>query len=49
MKIEIETKELAALINMIREQREVIGDTQMLADEIVKELPKKLASLNHRT
>lgn len=49
MKIEIDTKELAALINMIREQREVISDTQTLADKIIKELPKKLASFNHRT
>lgn len=50
MKIEIDTKELATLINMIREQREPIGNTQALAEEVVKGLPQKIASqLNLRT
>ena len=50
MKIEIETKELATLINMIREKREPIGNTQALAEEVVKGLPQKIASqLNLRT
>lgn len=50
MKIEIETKELATLINMIREQREPIGNAQVLAEEVVKGLPQKITSqLNLRT
>lgn len=50
MKIEIDTKELATLINMIREQREPVCDAQMLANEITKNLPKKVASyINLRT
>ena len=50
MKIEIDTKELATLINMIREQREPIGNTQTLAEEVVNGLPQKIASqFNLRT
>lgn len=50
MKIEIDAKELATLINMIREQREPVGNTQMLANEITKNLPQKVASyINLRT
>lgn len=50
MKIEINTKELATLINIIREQREPIGNTQALAEEVVKGLPQEIASqLNLRT
>lgn len=49
MKIEIDVKELATLINMIREQREPIGNSDDLAKTIKEKLPEKLASLNHRT
>lgn len=50
MKIEIDAKELATLINMIREQREPVGNAQALAEEVVKGLPQKIASrLNLRT
>lgn len=50
MKIEIDVKELVALICMVREQREPIGNTQAFAEEVVKGLPQKIASqLNLRT
>lgn len=50
MKIEIETKELTALLDYINGQREPIGNAQALAEEIVKGLPQKTASqLNLRT
>lgn len=42
MKIEIDTKELATLINMIREQREPIGNTNDLAKAIMENLPNKM-------
>ena len=50
MKIEIETKELTALLDYIKGQRDPIGNTQALAEEVVKGLPQKIASyLNLRT
>lgn len=50
MKIEIDTKELATLINMIREQREPVCDVQTLAKEIKENLPQKISErLNLRT
>lgn len=42
MKIEIDVKELAALINMIREQREVIGNSDDLAKTIMENLQNKM-------
>lgn len=44
MKIEIDIKELAALIDYIKGQRELIGDTKKFAEAISKELPQKIAS-----
>ena len=41
MKIEIDVKELATLINMIREQREPIGNADDLAKSIMENLPNK--------
>lgn len=50
MKIELDTKELAALIDMIREQRDPVCDARTFANEITKNLPQKLTSkLNLRT
>lgn len=50
MKIEIETKELTAFLDYIKGQRESIGNTQVLAEEVVKGLPQKITSqLNLRT
>lgn len=50
MKIEIETKELTAFLGYIKGQREPIGNTQVLAEEVVKGLPQKITSqLNLRT
>lgn len=50
MKIEIETKELTALLDYIKGQREPIGNAQVLAEEVVKGLPQKITSqLNLRT
>ncbi len=50
LKIEIETKELTALLDYIKGQREPIGNTQVLVDEVVKGLPQKITSqLNLRT
>lgn len=43
MKIEIDAKELATLINMIREQRELVGNTDDLAKEICKNFSQKMA------
>ena len=46
MKIEIETKELTAFLDYIKGQREPIGNTQVLAEEV----PQKITSqLNLRT
>ena len=42
MKIEIDVKELATLINMIREQREPIGNADDLAKSIMENLPNKM-------
>lgn len=42
MKIEIDIKELATLINMIREQRDSIGDVDDLAKSIMENLPHKM-------
>lgn len=50
MKIEIDVKELTALLDYIKGQREPIDNAQALAEEIVKGLPQKIASqLNLRT
>lgn len=43
MKIEIDTKELATLINMIREQRESVCNADSLAKEIKESLPQKIS------
>ena len=43
MKIEIDTKELATLINMIREQREPVGNADDLAKEICKNFSQEMA------
>mgnify|MGYP004609524249 CR=1 FL=1 len=49
MKIEIDVKELVALICMIREQREPVCNLDSLANEIAKNLPQKFASyINYR-
>lgn len=42
MKVEIDIKELATLINMIREQRKPIGDVDDLAKSIMENLPHKM-------
>ena len=50
MKIEIDVKELATLLDYLKGQRETIGNTQVLAEEVVKGLPQKITSqLNLRT
>lgn len=50
MKIEIDAKELTALLEYIKGQREPVGNTQALAEEVVKGLPQKIDSqLNLRT
>lgn len=43
MKIEIDAKELAILINMIREQREPVGNADDLAKEIRKNFSQEMA------
>ncbi len=43
MKIEIDTKELATLINVIREQRESVCNADSLAKEIKESLPQKIS------
>ena len=48
MKIEIDAKELAALIGYLREQRDHVGDADDLAKEIVKRLPDKIISQVNR-
>lgn len=48
MKIEIETKELTALLDYIKEQREPVGDIQSLAKELVRGLPQEVSLLSHR-
>ena len=42
MKIEIETKELTALIDYFKEQREPVGNTDDLAKSIMENLPNKM-------
>lgn len=42
MKIEIETKELTALLDYIKGQREPIGNTNDLVKSIVENLPNKM-------
>lgn len=42
MKIEMDIKELAALIDLIREQRDFVGSVDDLANEIAKSAPKKV-------
>lgn len=42
MKIEIETKELTALLDYIKGQREPIGSTDDLAKSIMENLPHKM-------
>lgn len=50
MKIEIDVKEFATLLDYIKGQREPIGNVQVLAEEVVKGLPQKITSqLNLRT
>lgn len=49
MKIEIDIKELATLIDYLKEQREPAYDVQTLAKEIKEKLPQKIsARLNRR-
>ena len=43
MKVEIDTKELATLINMIREQRESVCNADSLTKEIKESLPQKIS------
>jgi hypothetical protein len=43
MKIEIDIKELATLINMIGEQREPVGNADDLAKEICKNFSQEMA------
>ena len=38
MKIEIDAKELATLVNMIREQREPVGNADDLAKEVLSRI-----------
>lgn len=42
MKIEIETKELIALLDYIKGQREPIGDVDDLAKSVMDNLPNKM-------
>lgn len=42
MKIEIDAKELTALLEYIKGQREPVGNAQALAEEIRKNLPNKI-------
>ena len=42
MKIEIDAKELTALINMIREKREPVGNADDLAKEICKNFSQEM-------
>lgn len=42
MKIEIDIKELVTLINMIREQRDPIGDVDDLAKFVMEKLPNNM-------
>lgn len=44
MKIEIDAKELTALLDYINGQQEPVGNTQALAEEIRKNLPQNIAS-----
>lgn len=49
MKIEMDIKELAALIDLIREQRGFVGSADHLADELVKRVPQKVVEqFSHR-
>lgn len=48
MKIEIDTKELTALLDYIKGQREPVGDIQSLAKEFVRGLPQEVSLLSHR-
>ena len=48
MKIEVETKELTALLDYIKGQREPVGDIQSLAKELVRELPQEVSLLSRR-
>lgn len=42
MKIEIDVKELAALLDYIKGQRESVGNTNDLANSIMENLPNKM-------
>lgn len=48
MKIEIDIKELTALLDYIKGQREPVGDIQSLAKELVRGLPQEVSLLSHR-
>ena len=48
MKIEIETKELTALLDYIKGQREPVDDIQSLAKELVRGLPQEVSLLSRR-
>lgn len=48
MKIEIDIKELTALLDYIKGQREPVGDIQSLAKELVRELPQEVSLLSRR-
>lgn len=48
MKIEIEIKELTALLEYIKGQREPVGDIQLLAKELVRGLPQEVSLLSRR-
>lgn len=42
MKIEMDIKELATLIDLIREQRDFVGSADDLANELAKSVPQKV-------
>lgn len=48
MKIEIDIKELIALLDYIKGQREPVGDIQSLAKELVRGLPQEVSLLSRR-
>ena len=48
MKIEIDIKELTALLDYIKGQREPVGNIQSLAKELVRGLPQEVSLLSRR-
>lgn len=48
MKIEIDIKELTALLDYIKGQREPVGDIQSLAKELVRGLPQEVSLISRR-